>query len=186
MGVLWGGLLAVAWWAETHPNGPAALAAGAALEGKEVRFGDPGVGAVRGVHHRHLDRRGQLAARPLHRPGRRGHAAEHAARRGRAGRGRGRAVRHPGARRDRGVPGRADGRAHPGVPGQEARPHARSPPRRSRSWRCPRSCCSAPAPRWPSRASSTRRWPTPARTGCPRCSTPTPRRATTTAARSPG
>ena len=23
MGVLWGGLLAVAWWAETHPNGPA-------------------------------------------------------------------------------------------------------------------------------------------------------------------
>ena len=41
MGVLWGGLLAVAWWAETHPNGPAALAAGAALEGKEVRFGIP-------------------------------------------------------------------------------------------------------------------------------------------------
>jgi K+-transporting ATPase ATPase A chain len=29
----------VAWWAETHPNGPATLAAGAALEGKEVRFG---------------------------------------------------------------------------------------------------------------------------------------------------
>ena len=41
MTVLWGGLLAVAWWAETHPNGPAALAAGAALEGKEVRFGIP-------------------------------------------------------------------------------------------------------------------------------------------------
>ena len=41
MGVLWGGLLAVAWWAETHPNGPATLAAGAALEGKEVRFGIP-------------------------------------------------------------------------------------------------------------------------------------------------
>ena len=41
MGVLWSGLLAVAWWAETHPNGPAALAAGAALEGKEVRFGIP-------------------------------------------------------------------------------------------------------------------------------------------------
>ena len=41
MGVLWGSLLAVAWWAETHPNGPAALAAGAALEGKEVRFGIP-------------------------------------------------------------------------------------------------------------------------------------------------
>jgi K+-transporting ATPase ATPase A chain len=43
MGVLWAGLLAVAWWAETHPNGgdPATLAAGAALEGKEVRFGIP-------------------------------------------------------------------------------------------------------------------------------------------------
>ena len=41
MGSLWGALLAVAWWAETHPNGPAALAAGAALEGKEVRFGIP-------------------------------------------------------------------------------------------------------------------------------------------------
>jgi K+-transporting ATPase ATPase A chain len=42
MGVLWGLLLAGAWWAETHPNGPAALAAGGALEGKEVRFGVPG------------------------------------------------------------------------------------------------------------------------------------------------
>jgi K+-transporting ATPase ATPase A chain len=41
MTVLWGGLLAVMWGAETHPNGPAALAAGAALEGKEVRFGIP-------------------------------------------------------------------------------------------------------------------------------------------------
>jgi K+-transporting ATPase ATPase A chain len=41
MGVIWGALLAVAWWAETHPNGPATLAAGAALEGKEVRFGIP-------------------------------------------------------------------------------------------------------------------------------------------------
>ncbi|MDT7581939.1 MAG: potassium-transporting ATPase potassium-binding subunit, partial [Pseudonocardiales bacterium] len=42
MGLLWGGLVAVTWWAETHPNGPAALAAGAALEGKEIRFGIPG------------------------------------------------------------------------------------------------------------------------------------------------
>jgi potassium-transporting ATPase potassium-binding subunit len=42
MGVLWGAMLATAWWAETHPNGPATLAAGAALEGKEVRFGIPG------------------------------------------------------------------------------------------------------------------------------------------------
>jgi len=42
MGVLWGGLLAAAWWAETHPNGPAALLAGGTMEGKEVRFGIPG------------------------------------------------------------------------------------------------------------------------------------------------
>ena len=41
MGLLWGALLATAWWAETHPNGPATLAAGAAMEGKEVRFGIP-------------------------------------------------------------------------------------------------------------------------------------------------
>jgi K+-transporting ATPase ATPase A chain len=41
MGVLWVGLLAVAWFAESHPNGPATLAAGGALEGKETRFGIP-------------------------------------------------------------------------------------------------------------------------------------------------
>ncbi|MBK1786824.1 potassium-transporting ATPase subunit KdpA [Prauserella cavernicola] len=39
MAALWGAMLAVAWWAETHPNGPAALLAGASLEGKEQRFG---------------------------------------------------------------------------------------------------------------------------------------------------
>jgi K+-transporting ATPase ATPase A chain len=42
MGVIWAALVAVAWWFETHPNGPATLAAGAAMEGKEVRFGIPG------------------------------------------------------------------------------------------------------------------------------------------------
>ena len=42
MGALWGAMLAVAWFAETHPNGPATLAAGAAMEGKETRFGVPG------------------------------------------------------------------------------------------------------------------------------------------------
>ncbi len=42
MGVLWGGLQTVIWWAETHPNGPAAILAGGSLEGKEVRFGIPG------------------------------------------------------------------------------------------------------------------------------------------------
>jgi K+-transporting ATPase ATPase A chain len=41
MGVLWAALLAAAWFAETHPNGPATVAAGGALEGKESRFGIP-------------------------------------------------------------------------------------------------------------------------------------------------
>lgn len=42
MAVLWGGMLAVIWWAEAHPNGPAALLAGSGMEGKETRFGIPG------------------------------------------------------------------------------------------------------------------------------------------------
>lgn len=37
-------MLGTVWWAETHPNGPAALAAGGALEGKETRFGLLGSG----------------------------------------------------------------------------------------------------------------------------------------------
>ena len=41
MGVIWTAFLAVAWASESHPNGQAALAAGAAMEGKEVRFGVP-------------------------------------------------------------------------------------------------------------------------------------------------
>ncbi|HET6504965.1 MAG TPA: potassium-transporting ATPase subunit KdpA [Amycolatopsis sp.] len=39
MGVLWAFVLTVTWWAEAHPNGPAALLAGGGLEGKEQRFG---------------------------------------------------------------------------------------------------------------------------------------------------
>ena len=42
MAGLWGLLLAVAWPAETFPNGPAHLLAGGAMEGKETRFGVPG------------------------------------------------------------------------------------------------------------------------------------------------
>jgi K+-transporting ATPase ATPase A chain len=42
MAVLWGAMLTVIWWAEAHPNGPASLLAGAALEGKETRFGIAG------------------------------------------------------------------------------------------------------------------------------------------------
>ncbi|WP_374108900.1 potassium-transporting ATPase subunit KdpA [Pseudonocardia sp. ICBG1293] len=42
MAGLWALFLAATWLAELHPNGPAALAAGGATEGKEVRFGIPG------------------------------------------------------------------------------------------------------------------------------------------------
>ncbi len=42
MGVIWAAFVTISWLAETHPNGPAAIAAGSALEGKEVRFGVPG------------------------------------------------------------------------------------------------------------------------------------------------
>jgi potassium-transporting ATPase potassium-binding subunit len=41
MASLWGLMLAVIWIAEANPTGPAAMAAGANLEGKEVRFGIP-------------------------------------------------------------------------------------------------------------------------------------------------
>lgn len=41
MGVIWAAFVTISWLAETHPNGPAALAAGGAMEGKEVRFGVP-------------------------------------------------------------------------------------------------------------------------------------------------
>jgi K+-transporting ATPase ATPase A chain len=41
MATLWGLMLAVVWIAEANPTGPAAVAAGANLEGKEVRFGIP-------------------------------------------------------------------------------------------------------------------------------------------------
>jgi len=42
MAFLWGAMLTVIWWAEAHPNGPAAALAGSGMEGKEVRFGIPG------------------------------------------------------------------------------------------------------------------------------------------------
>jgi K+-transporting ATPase ATPase A chain len=41
MGVIWLTFVALAWLSETHPNGPATIAAGAAMEGKEVRLGIP-------------------------------------------------------------------------------------------------------------------------------------------------
>ena len=113
--------LAVAALAETAPGRCAALAAGAAMEGKEVRFGVPAsalfaasttgtsTGAVNSMHDATRARR-------------RRRAVEHDARRGRARRRRLRALRHAGARDHRGVRRRPDGRAHAGVPGQEDRP----------------------------------------------------------------
>jgi potassium-transporting ATPase potassium-binding subunit len=41
MGVVWLAFVTLAWLSATHPNGPATQAAGAALEGKEVRLGIP-------------------------------------------------------------------------------------------------------------------------------------------------
>lgn len=41
MGAIWAVFVTISWLAETHPNGPAAIAAGGAMEGKEVRFGVP-------------------------------------------------------------------------------------------------------------------------------------------------
>ncbi|GAA1230982.1 potassium-transporting ATPase subunit KdpA [Pseudonocardia alaniniphila] len=41
MGVIWLVFVALAWLSEANPNGPAAIAAGGAMEGKEVRLGIP-------------------------------------------------------------------------------------------------------------------------------------------------
>jgi K+-transporting ATPase ATPase A chain len=41
MGIIWLAFVTLAWLSEANPNGPAAIAAGAAMEGKEVRFGIP-------------------------------------------------------------------------------------------------------------------------------------------------
>jgi K+-transporting ATPase ATPase A chain len=42
MGLIWTAFVTITWVSETHPNGPAAIAAGAAMEGKEVHLGLPG------------------------------------------------------------------------------------------------------------------------------------------------
>ena len=160
----------------------------APMEGKEARFGVAALGAVRGLDHRHVDRRGQLVRTTRFTAARRrvalvnmmlGEVAP--------GRGRRRAVRDPRARDPRGVPRRADGRAHPGVPAAR-RSAAReiklvvalhpdhAGARAARDRRRRRRC----------RRRARRRCSTPGRTGCPRCSTPSPRPPTTTAPRSPG
>ena len=95
-----------------HP-GTVPQAAGAAMEGKEVRFGDLGFRAVRGVDDRDVDRRGQLDARLASPPLGGGVAdVQHDARRGLAGRCRRRPVRHRSCWHPGGLPGRPDGRPH--------------------------------------------------------------------------
>jgi potassium-transporting ATPase potassium-binding subunit len=73
MGVIWATFVAVAWLSEAFPNGPAAQAAGAAMEGKEVRFGIPGsilfgvsttgtsTGAVNSMHDSYTGGAGGIA-----------------------------------------------------------------------------------------------------------------------------
>ena len=72
MAVLWGARsLAGVTVAEAHHHGTALQLAGASMEGKETRFGVAGLGAVRDLHDRHVDRRGELLPRLVHRARRR-------------------------------------------------------------------------------------------------------------------
>jgi K+-transporting ATPase ATPase A chain len=185
MGGLWALMLAAAWLAETHPNGPAALAAGGALEGKEVRFGIPGsvlfavsttgtsTGAVNSMHDSYSGAAGGVTLLNML-------LGEVAPGGGRSG-----PLRPARARRHRGVPRRTDGRPDPGVPRQEALPprdhlrrgvdpgHAGVRAAGGRSGDRSAGHRRRPEQRWGARL-------------LPRSSTPGPRPPTTTARRSPG
>ena len=186
MGVLWAGAARgrlVRGDATRRPGG-AGRRRGDGGQGDPVR--DPGVGAVRGVHHRHVHRRGQLAARQLHRrcgggvmllnmllgeiaPG---------------GVGSGLYGMLVLAVIAVFVAGLMVGRT-PEYLGKKlggARDH-RSP--RCRCWSCRRWCCSAPGSRSPCPARLRRAEQRRRRTASPRCCTRSRRRRTTTAARSP-
>ena len=90
------------------------------MEGKEVRFGRRDVGALRGLDHRHLDRRGELRRTTASRPvGGAVPLVNMHARRGLARRRRGRALRHARLRPAGRVHLRPHGRAHARVPRQE-------------------------------------------------------------------
>ena len=119
MGVLWSVSLAVTTWAEVGAHSPAAQAAGAAMEGKETRFGEwasalfavattgTSTGAVNASHD------SLTADRRRHRAG------QHDAGRDRARRRRRRHLRHPDDGDPRGLRRRPDGRAHTRVARQE-------------------------------------------------------------------
>ena len=123
MGVLFLAGVVVCYWAEA--NGTATLNAlgltGGNMEGKEVRFGIVGFGAVRRDHHRGLLRRRQRHARQLHGARRHDPADQHAARRDHRRRRRRRPLRHAAVRRADGVRRRPDGRPHAGICRQEDR-----------------------------------------------------------------
>ena len=84
MGVIWGILVTSVTLLEVNHPGTAFQAAGAVHGGQ----GDPvrrvGLGAVRRLHHRYVDRRGQLVPRLVHEPRRRCADLQHGSRRGRA------------------------------------------------------------------------------------------------------
>ena len=159
---------------------------GAAMEGKEIRFGVPpsalfaasttgtSTGAVNSFHDSFTALGGGLTM------------LQHDARRGRARRRRLRPLRDPGAGGRHGVRRRADGRAHPGVPGQEDQRAARSSSSPCYILTTPALVLIGTGARDGAAAARGSRSSTPARTGCPRCSTPSRRRPTTTARRSPG
>ena len=156
--------------------------AGAAMEGKETRFGDAGVGAVRRPRP------------PAPRPARSTRSTTRSPRSAAVllifnmllgevapgGVGSGLYGILVLAIID-GVRRRADGRPHAGVPGQEDR-RARDQARRAlHPDHAGCSCWSAPGSRWRCHGTEDVDAQRRARTGSPRCCTPSPRRPTTTA-----
>ena len=163
MAVLWLAAVGGISFFEWQHAGTALQAAHGAMEGKEVRFGIPGLVPVRRVHDRHLDRSGELLPRLVHRLRRRHRPVRPHARRGRPRRRRRRPVRHADAGRAHRVPRRPDGRPDAGVHRQEDPAHRdevgrglHPGARRSRRSSAPRS-------RWGSRPRA-RRSSTPDRT----------------------
>ena len=124
-------LLSVTVWAEQTGN-PAIASLGVDIkqsnhqpgrehgrQGSALRRGQ--LGPVGHRHDRRFQRLGQLDARFVHATGRHDPAVADALGRGHLRRGRLRAVRHAGLRHRGRLRGRADGRAHARIPGQEDR-----------------------------------------------------------------
>ena len=106
---------------ELAHNGTVPQAVGAAVEGKETRFGVVNSAVFAAATTLTSTGVGELVPRLLHRPRRHDADHQHDARRGRSRRRRSGPVRHARAGRGHGVRGRADGRPHPRVHRQEDR-----------------------------------------------------------------